>query len=258
MKDMSSLLRLSLTEVDFAVKSEPQGNIAGIYNILAFKQTLHQVEGDGITRSTADQAPNYVTPRSRGQASRVEKHGDQKRKKGLKSAPTTKGTVKTTPLTPGRQFYSAQKPPTPKTTITTPLNDDKSVKKRVIPKILLSKYEKSHSCKPKQLTDFVPIKKISASADVDKRNAKLANHLLQKPIINRSLMQHPIDNVLNLEMPRISITPTTPRLHTPRPSSSLATPTVREKRSSTTQAEGNKIANPKLPTMKISEKLTPK
>ncbi|KRT85157.1 protein kinase, partial [Oryctes borbonicus] len=259
-KDMSSLLRLSLAEVDFAIKSEPQGNIAGIYNILAFKQTLHQVEGDGITRIVADQSLSYATPRSRGVTSKGERTGEQKRKEGLKSAPAQKVSVKQTPPTPGRQFYSAQKSPTPKNVVSTPVNEDKSVKKKVIPKILLSKYEKSSPSKPKQLTDFVAIKKAcySMSADEYKRTVKISGQLSQKPIQNRNLTKYPVENILSIDVPTTP-GPATPRLHTPRTSSSVANPSVRENRSNSAHVtERNRSTDFRNVNGRLSEKFPAK
>ncbi|GJQ87889.1 mRpL13 [Trypoxylus dichotomus] len=258
MKDMSSLLHLSLTEVDFAVKSEPQGNIAGIYNILAFKQTLHQVEGDGITRIVTDQNQSYATPRPKAVTSKGEKPSEQRRKEGLKSAPIQKLYAKPTSATAGRQPYSAQRSPTPKNIVSTPVNDEKSVKKKVIPKILLSKYEKSNSSKPKQLTDFVAIKKTcyTMSADEYKRVAKISGQLSQKPLQNRSPVKHPIENVLDLDIPTTP-RPTSPRLHTPRTSPSVANPSARESQS-TGIKDRNKSADLKNINLKLSEKCTPK
>lgn len=249
---MSSLLRLSLNEVDFAIKTEPQGNIAGIYNILAFKHTLHQVEGDGITRVVVDQN-SYITPRSRGQAGKAERGGDQKRKEGLKSAPAQKNP-RGTPTTPGRHYHSAQKSPSPKTT---PASDEKSIKKKVVPRILLSKYEKSSSSKPKQLTDFVAIKKPCSSADEYRRTVKTPTQIVERPVASRG-SRHPIENVLNLDFPMTPVSPDASKIHTPRQSSMLATPTIREKRSASNQADGNRSVDSKNTALKLSDRLTPK
>lgn len=250
---MSALLRISLTEVDFAIKSEPQGNIAGIYNILAFKQTLHQVEGDGITRVVIDQTSNYVTPRSRGVVAKVEKIGDQKRKENLRSAPLPKASTKQIPPTPGRQLLSAQRPSVPKS-VHTPTIEEKSTKKRIIPKFLLSKYEKSST--PKHPTDFVTIKKTSMSADEYNRAAKISCQLAQKSVVNRVTAKHPIENVLRLDYSRTPLS-VTPRLHTPRPPSSLATPTA-AKRSTSAQVSEESKTDPKPVNLRLSERLPPK
>nr|XP_022908238.1 serine/threonine-protein kinase MARK2-like isoform X2 [Onthophagus taurus] len=169
MKDVSSLLHLNMSEVDFAVKSEPQGNVAGIYNILAFKQTLHQLEGDGITRNIPDQAINYLaTPRPRVHAVKEVKQDNVKmikRKETLKSAPLPK----TTPLKLNKTAPTSK---IEKTTTLEPI-EEKVPKKKMIPKGILTRWEKMTS--PRQMTTIdkvcigKPPRRHSAVTDDHKR-----------------------------------------------------------------------------------------
>ncbi|KAF2904981.1 hypothetical protein ILUMI_01192 [Ignelater luminosus] len=64
MKQVATLLQLDWTTVRYAMNNEPQGDVAGMYNILATKLQAQQLDGDGITKTLPASLIPHYTPRS--------------------------------------------------------------------------------------------------------------------------------------------------------------------------------------------------
>lgn len=63
MKQVATLLQLDWTTVRYAMNNEPQGDVAGMFNILAHKLQAQQLEGDGITKTLPSSLIPHYSPR---------------------------------------------------------------------------------------------------------------------------------------------------------------------------------------------------
>lgn len=79
-----------------SLKEEKQGNVAGMYNILVYKQQMLQLDGDGITRNIPPTVSVYNTPRPQSSYENKLKPllgQNSKRSEPVKSAPSHRNHV---------------------------------------------------------------------------------------------------------------------------------------------------------------------
>lgn len=105
------MLQIEEIDISTAIRCDPQGNIAGLFNILCFKHSLQHLEGDGVTKNVPAQAYSYATPRVKNvlpktDASRLikvikcsETRTSKQRQEVPKSAPVNKSNSPITPRT---------------------------------------------------------------------------------------------------------------------------------------------------------------